>query len=72
MYIYFCVDSCFIGIRAKFKNCTIILAFVKHISFVNSKFFNIYYNINVFLLCIPSYYTLKDTEYTDIHFKANF
>ena len=48
--------------------CVILLASLYYeIASVNSKLYNIYHNINSFLLSILSYYTYNGTEYSDVN-----
>ena len=57
--------SCFMGKRANFTNWALILVLYYTFVFVSLKFFTTYHNIDVFLLCVLTYYTYNGTEYSD-------
>ena len=53
-------------IRARFGTCVLISVLYYIFAFVNSKLYSMYQNINVFFLCINSYFNYNDTGYLDI------
>ena len=62
MYIYFVFTAVLWGLRLNLTHVQLFWLFYDVFVFVNAKLFNTYYNINIFLLCILSYYTYSGTE----------
>ena len=63
MHIYFVFMAFLWGLGLNLIIVHLIWLLYYIFVFVNSKLYNIYQNINVFLLCIRSYHTYNDVEY---------